>query len=1016
MHEHVWAELGKIDYLLDQLARAVERGEVHRSSYELLAPRYLERRTELVAVLESARIRVLDAQAASGAQPSVEPVSTPRPVPPPTPQAIPGASPASLAAPGASPASQTAPGVAPKSAPATRPAAPRRQRQPLSWTTVLVVTGAFLVIVASAIFALATWELFGPVFQFTFLSVLTAAFYAAGVLVRRRLGSSAGGVALITVASAMLLFDGWILISGFGLSGPWPWALWLLVCSAAYWFTELRLTGGIFGVAGAAAQIAWWWLLGEGLGWDSLPRLAGIAAVAALWAWASVRGRETPSTEPLARVLRYSAPATVAVAALVGLGVLAGSEMDLVAVLAVLVIGWAGTSVVEMLSHPRPLGAITHLPVLCAALGVIGAGAGEWSVSALLLVGALGAAAYDVARGSMLHGLLAPVLGAAAAASFGVTIEVSEVWRVVLIAIGASLWPVVGAVLRSERVALPAWLAGTASAPVSLHAGGIIVLGFASFALLPAIGTAPLLGAPWSVADTLAIGCLALAWALVAFGGRSGVGAAGLVVASFLLLAALLDLASPGWEAALLALPFLALALGWVLVREPIERHTGLPKELLLGGMRALTPAIVSVGLLADAVMLGDIHWSAGVLLWAAAAWWVADRVIDRQPFSLAPVAVFGAAGAAALGWWLGLPADAAIAAAAFALAGATLGLVMRTRGGMGGVFGWTLVATSSLLAVLASESGGSLALALGLTAAAGVIAVVSSGWREGAVVPVVLGTGAILAVLDAWSAGPWATVAVLSGTGFACLAPALTRTGERPHDTERLDRALAAAGLIPLGVGVMTGLFASTTLTAPAWAQLTGHHFAITLLLLGAYVLAASTRYRLEPGFYIGAGVLVLALFAELDAAGADWIELYSTPSALYLAWCGYRWASGGERRQVPLVSDIGATAVALGLPFLAMLDPWQPALDSWVHTFAVVGLALLAMTLGVTLRARSYFLGGVAALVLTALVRSWDVLVLWWWLVLGLVGTGMIVIALARELRQAMASGVRDLMAGWR
>ena len=992
MHERVWAELGNIDYFLDQLARAVERGEVHRDSYELLAPRYLERRAELVGVLESARARGAAGPAARVAQPSTEPVSTPQPAP----------------------VSSIAPPAT--SAPATRPTAPRRERTPLSWTTVLVVTGAFLVIVASAIFALATWELFGPVFQFVFLSVLTAAFYAAGILVRRRLGSSAGGIALITVASAMLLFDGWILISGFGLSGPWPWAGWLLVCSVAYWFTELRLTGGAFGVAGAAAQVAWWWLLGDGLGWDPLPRLAGIAVVAALWSWVAVRGRETLATAPLARVLRYAAPATAALAALGSLGVLAGGGTDFVAVLSVIVIGWSGTAIVELLMLQRPLGAIAHLPALSIALGVIGAGTAGWGVVILLLVAALGAAAYDIVRGSVLHGLLAPVLGAAAAAALGATLGVSDATRVVLVAVVASLWPVASAVLRFKLVKLPAWCVGTGSAETSLHAGGIVVLGFASFALLPAVGVAPLTGAHWTLSGTIAVAWVTLAWAIAAFGGRSGVGAAGFVATSFLLLAAVIDLASPRWEAALLALPFLALALAWVFAREWTERHTGLPQELLLGGMRALTPLIVTTGLLADAVALSDVQWSAGLLLWAAAAWWVVDRVIDRQPFSLAPVAVFGLAGATALGWWLGVPADGAVAAAAFALAGAALGLALRTRTGLGGVFGWTLVATATLHSVLAFDRTGSLALALGLTAAAAAVVVVSSGWREGAVVPVILGTGAILAALDHWDAGPWVTVAALGVAGFACLAPALVRTGDQPRDTGRLDRALAFAGLIPLGVGVMIGLSASTGLTAPAWAQLTGHHSAITLLLLGAYILAASTRYRLEPGFYVGAGVLVLALFSELDAVGADWVELYSTPAALYLAWCGYRWAGHGEARRVPLVSDLGAAAVALGLPFLAMLDPWQPALDSWVHTFAVVGLALLAMVAGVTLRVRSYFLGGVAALVLTALVRSWDVLVMWWWLVLGLVGTGMIVIALAREVRQAMASGVRDLMAGWR
>ncbi|MDY0341369.1 MAG: hypothetical protein RBS17_09205, partial [Coriobacteriia bacterium] len=911
---------------------------------------------------------------------------------------------------------QSVPSVAAYTAPATVARVPRREHKPLSWTTVLVVTGAFLVIVAAAIFALAAWNVFGVGFQLFFLSSLTVAFYGAGVLVRRRLGSSAGGVALIVVASAMLLFDGWLMISAFGLSGPWPWAGWLLVCSAVYWFTETRLTGGVFGASGAAAQIAWWWLLGEGLGWDPLPRLAGIAVVAVVWAWAAERGRETLATAPLASVLRRAAPVTVGLTVLGSLMFVEGSSTEFVIVASVLVVGWSGTAIAELLSLKRPLGSLAHVPSVFVALGVIGASTGGWGVSILLLLGALAAALYDIVRDSAPHGLMSPVLGAGAAAAIGVTLGMPAGSQVALVAVIVSFWPLGSAVLRSKRIELPEWCAGAASAGESLHVGGVVVLGFTSFALLPALGTMPLIGGPWCAADTIAVAWVMLAWAIVAFGGRSAVGAAGLAASSFLLLAAVLDVADLQWEATLLALPSLGLALAWVLVREPVERYGGLPQGLLLGGMRVLTPVVVVVGLLVDAVVLTDMHWSAGVLLWAAAVWWVIDRAIDRQALSLVPVAVFGAAGAAALGWWQGAPADGAVAAAVFSLAGVLVGFLMRSRAGMGCVLTWALVATSSLLSILAFENTGLLASALGFTAAAAVVAVLSSGWCEGVVVPVVLGTGATLVALEYWAVEPWATVLALGVAGFACLAPALMRTGEQPSDSERFDRTLAVSGFVPLGSGVMIGLVATTGLSMAGWAQLDGHLFAVLLLLGGVYVLAAATRYQLEPAFYLGIGVLVLALFAELHALDAGWVELYSTPAALYLAWCGYRWAGRDGGRRVPLVSDVGVTAVALGIPFVAMLDPWIPTIDSWVHTFAVVGLALLAMTLGVVLRSRGYFLGGIAALVLTALVRSWDVLVLWWWLVLGAVGTGMIVVALARELRQVMAAGVRDLMQGWR
>ena len=991
MHEQAWAELGKIDYFLEHLARAVERGEVHRDSYDLLAPRYLERRAELAVVISGAAAR---AQAA----PAPQPQGTWQPPP--------------AGTPGAASATQAAPATAAYPAPVAA-ARPRRERKPLSWTTVLVVTGAFLVIVAAAIFALATWELFGPVFQFAFLSTLTVAFYAAGMLVRRRLDSSAGGIALIVVASAMLLFDGWIFISGFGLTGPWPWALWLLVCSAVYWFTETRLTGGVFGVAGAAAEIAWWWLLGEGLGWDPLPRLAGIAVVAALWAWAAEWGRQTPATAPLASVLRYAAPVTAGLAAAAGFVLVGTGDADVVVVLSAIALGWAGTAVAEALSLPRVLGALAHAPAGLAALIVIGSATGGWGIAALLLVASLAAAAYDLIRGSALHGLGAPLLGAAAASALAVTLDLSTGSHIALVAMTAALWPVAGALIGAKLGKLPDWCQGSAGAESTFAFGGIAVLGITTLALAPALGVLPLTGEPWALADTIAVAWVTLAWAIAAFGGRSGAGAAGLVATSFLLLASVLDVADVSWEASLLALPLLALALVWVLVREPLARATHLSAPVLLFAMRVLTPAIVAVGLAVDAALLTDVHWSAGVLLWAAAAWWVADRVIDRQAFSLAPVAVFGAAGAAAFGWWWrGIPADGAVAAAAFALAGVTLGWLLRKRDGMGAVFGWTLVGSATLLAVLAAEDLGSLAFALALVAAAAVVAVISSGWLDGAVVAVSLGTAALVAALAHFDASPWVSVAAFGAAGFACLAPALVRSAGEG----RLVRALAAAGLVPLGAGTAIGMLASMELTTARWAALDGHLFAVTLLVVGAYVLAAAVRFSLEPALYAGVGVIVLALFAELSALDARWVELYSTPGALYIAWCGYRWAGRAEGRRVPLAADIGAVVVALGIPFLAMIDPFLPTYDSWVHTFAVFGLAVVAVILGVVLRVRGYFFGGIAALVITALVRSWDVLVLWWWLVLGVVGTGMIVIALARELRQAMAEGVRDLLAGWR
>lgn len=990
MHEQVWDELGKIDYFLEQMGRAVERGEVHGASYDLLAPRYLERRAELVAVLERARSREEDVQVVPAAQPSTGPASTPQHVP-----------------------MSTRPTAAP--AAAVQPSAPRRERTPLSWTTVLVVTGAFLVIVASAIFALATWDLFGLVFQFAFLSAMTVAFYGAGLVVRRRLGSSAGGVALVTVASAMLLFDGWILISGFGLSGPWPWACWLLICSVAYRVTEYLLTGGVFGVAGAAAEVAWWWLLGEGLGWGPVPRLAGIAVAAAVWALAATHGRRNPSTEKMAEVLRWASPITIGIAVSGTLTAGVGGELTTVTVLSILVIAWAGVVVAELLGLPPTLGAIAHVPVVLAALSVLASATGGIWISLLLLIAALAALVYEVLRGGTLYGLAAPLLGAAAVAAAGATAEIAAGMRVAVVTLSGSAWVLAARWLRTRSTERPgAGGAMRAAGLVSISA--MAVLAVASLMMLPVLGTVPLAGTGWALSDLVVVLLVWFAWTLAAFGGRSAASAAGSALMSFVVLAAVLDVSDVGWHASLLGVPFLALALIWVIVRTYVERATDLSAVLLLAGMRMLTPSIVGVPLVVD-VVGGDFpHWTGALLIAAAAVWWVIDRVLDDAPLSVAPAAFFGVAAAALLGWWWRGAPEGAISAGAFAFAGAAAGVALRRIPGMKGVLGWTLVASALAWSPTTLSDSGALAVSLLLVAVAAVLSVVSSGVTEGAVVAVLVATAALLAALDSLAVSAWVSLLALGVAGFLCLAPLLLARGEGNPQVTRMKRTLAAAGLIPLLAAVYLGMLARAGAPLAGCADLGGHLFAVALMLLGVYVLGVAMHFDIEAGVYTGVGVLVLALLAELGAVDARWAELYSTPVALYAGWCGYRWAGRVGARRVPALTDVAATAILLGVPFVAMLGPLVPAVDSWVHTFAVFGLGIAAVVLGVALRVRTYFLGGIVALVLTALVRSWDLLVAWWWLVLGLVGTGMIVIALAREFRTAVAEGVRDLLDGWR
>ncbi|HSK48604.1 MAG TPA: hypothetical protein VLA05_11485, partial [Coriobacteriia bacterium] len=172
--EAEWRELEQVDYFLDQLARAVERGEVPRGSYDTLTPRYLKRREEIVAAItgenvsETTRHFEIEFPAAESQRGWER-------------------RPSELVQ-------------------ARKSVAMPRARRPLKrveWTTVLLFLGAFLVIVASSIFAVAVWDVLSVEGKLLFLGGLTVCFYVAGWWAATRLRLKAGSAALLSVASAM---------------------------------------------------------------------------------------------------------------------------------------------------------------------------------------------------------------------------------------------------------------------------------------------------------------------------------------------------------------------------------------------------------------------------------------------------------------------------------------------------------------------------------------------------------------------------------------------------------------------------------------------------------------------------------------------------------------------------------------------------------------------------------------------------------------------------------------------
>lgn len=988
-HAREWDELHKIDYFLEHLARAVERGEVHRASYDLLAPRYLERRAELAAIVApgeraAAGTLVSGAEHAPGAAPAPVPAASPTPQPRPAPAPIP------------------------------------RERKPVPWTTILTITGAFLVIVAAAIFAVATWDIFGVEFKLVFLGTLTAGFYGAGYLVRKRLHLDAGGVALMAVGSAMLLFDGWIAIDGYGLEGPWPWVFWLAVCSAVYWYSETAIGGSFFGVIGAAAQVAWVWLLGEGLAWPIPQRMAGIAVVAVLWALAARRASGREPFVTLAAVLRWAAPVLAAGSVWGLLQNIAVGPADWNYVLSALVVGLAATAVLDLTGLPRGVAAIAYMPLLAGIATMVGSTGGEWGHVVLLACVVVGALLYELYRRGWGHGALAIICELAAALVFADLLGWEPDATLLFVAIVATSWLVASRLLE-RAPANETWVRGASSMRIMTEAGGWGMLGLATFAVPAASGVVPLAGFAVTGRDALLVAGMLVVWGVAAVVRRRP--AVGLVILGMSLYtaAAAMAWAVPELQSALYALGLIVVLAVWFLARFAADRVWALSRELTLIAVRVFSVSTLVLGVIAQAYFFDVIAWQSAALIVSVALLWLADALFaEESRFGLAFASAFLVLSAVVVADWMAPGSDSVgWAGPLAALACVAVAIPLRARQEWTGYWCWGAGAAALVATIVApGPTAGSLAVALALTATVWLGAGVLGRSSLLAVPAVLLGYFALFALANHLDLSSWGTLTLIAVPSYALLSALFAPESLLPR---RWADALAGAGF--LGMVLLCVVAAAAMTQDPLAAEFGmdvsgGHELAFALGLLGVFVIVAGIGRAITLAPYVGVALILLAYLVEIDTLDVGTVEWITTPLAFYVIWAGSRAQKGAVGRGSP-VPDILAAVIGLGVPALLAASPLYQN-EPWVHLVWAVGLSLVAIIAGVALKVRGYFFGGVAALVFTAIVRSWFFLVAFWWLVLGIIGVTMLVIALTWERQQHMVASaqakVHEAMADWR
>ena len=349
-------ELAKIDYLLEALEQAQARRELSDSAYLLLTRRYLNRARELgLEPFEEAEAIPAAASSETAARPTpARPAPQPAWSPPPR---------------------------APR--PPSRIAVAARS---VPWTVWVALAGALLVVAAAAGFAIYAWPSLPKGIRLGILVAVTAAFYGGGLWLRRRLAVI--GISLLAIGAALVLVDGWALLSVAGLHSLWWWTLLFAVGSAVHWGMGVWLQAKLFDVSGAIAQIAWWWLLGTALSWPLGAQAAILTTVGLIWTLAAHRVRRGAAGS-IGQVLGLAGPGLAAGASVVAIvGVLVDPGWS--AVIAALVVAVTATAALELQrvvdgAWVREASVVTLLPVIAAFLALPTTGP-VWPAIVLMVV------------------------------------------------------------------------------------------------------------------------------------------------------------------------------------------------------------------------------------------------------------------------------------------------------------------------------------------------------------------------------------------------------------------------------------------------------------------------------------------------------------------------------------------------------------------------------------------------------------------------------------------------------
>ncbi|MCK4777509.1 MAG: hypothetical protein KAS39_03970, partial [Actinomycetia bacterium] len=175
-----------------------------------------------------------------------------------------------------------------------------------------------------------------------------------------------------------------------------------------------------------------------------------------------------------------------------------------------------------------------------------------------------------------------------------------------------------------------------------------------------------------------------------------------------------------------------------------------------------------------------------------------------------------------------------------------------------------------------------------------------------------------------------------------------------------------------------------------------------LAFIVAGFFYINASQLFKQEIVIYLGYFFFLAAYLTKIIDLNVNFIEWYSLPIGIYLISMGYYYLKKNPGTELIQFSNLTGILIVCGSStYSYMVTPEAPAMQ--LHALYAALTAIIFLLIGVLLRVKTFFFGGIIFLTWNAVYQSWEfVYALPKWVTIGGVGLILIISGIYLEIRR--------------